>query len=146
MSADYEDEVMEQSRRDFESRIVGRRIVSVEEQAHIEGPVVNASPSAWSSKAHAGTASLVLTLDNGVKVGLVENGACCAYTSLSKVVQNLPTMDHVITAVKADNERHVETWHVLAGMSDVLDIEIDWSDGTGYYAYGFEIVVQKEEA
>lgn len=146
MSVDYEDEVMEQSRTAFEKAVVGRRIVLVEQSATIRGDITNADHGMWASKSHAGIVPLVLTLDDGTKVGLLEQGDCCAFTDLNKVIERLPVTEHVITSVKADNERDTETWHILSGMNDVLDLEIGWSEGTGYYAYGFKIVVQKERS
>lgn len=136
-----EDEMMEASLQSFASEVVGHRIVEVEQGVPIRGVVANAARAYAIGRNYDGKAALVLTLDNGKRVGLVETGECCAYTSLQAVIQRLPEMDHAITSVKHEDGH--EVWHIMAGADDVLDLEIDWSEGTGYYLYGFNVVVQE---
>jgi len=136
-----EDETMEASLRSFEREVVGHRIVEVEEEVPIRGVVANAARAYAIGREYDGTASLVLTLDNGKRVGLVDTGECCAYTSLTRVIRGLPEIEHAITSVKHEDGHDV--WHIMAGADDVLDLEIDWSEGTGYYLYGFNVVVQE---
>jgi len=125
----------------FRKNVIGHKIVSVERTAHIEGEIVNAGRGMFDDDSHSGVADLVLTLDDGRKVGLVEHSECCAYSQVRKVIINLPTMDHVITNV-TQQDGHM-MWHIMAGMDDVLDVNLDWDEGSGYYTYGLRVVVQE---
>lgn len=83
---------------------------------------------------------LVLTLDDGREVALLDTDDCCAYTSLNSFLHNPEMVDHVITGV--GTEDGFTTWHIYADMGDVLKLDVGWSSGNPfYYAYGFNIRV-----
>jgi hypothetical protein len=137
---DYEDDgTMPQNVQDFAKEIVGHRIVKVERPGVIRGSAW------WSDTPREHSAEVVFTLDDGRKVALVAGGDCCAYTNLEEIIEHLPTVDHIITAVRPDE--NYETWHIVADLGDVLELKVGWSAGNPfYYGYGFDIIVQKEEA
>lgn len=84
--------------------------------------------------------SATLTLDNDTTVELRAEYDCCAYTDLQDVIQHLPSLDHVITAVRPSGD--YTEWHILADLGEVLELKVAWSCGNPfYYAYGFSIVV-----
>lgn len=116
--------------------VVGHKIVSVEKNVNIP------KATAWSWN---NTADVLLTLDNGKKVALVGVSDCCAYGSVENFLQKLPTLDHIITDVGTSGV--YTKWHILAGMEDVLELEVGWSPGNAfYYAYGIEVrVIDIEE-
>lgn len=107
----------------FANTIIGHKIVEVR----------------WAGAWHDAT----FVLDNGKKVTLRGVSDCCAGTDVYDLVQKLPTLDHVITAVKPSGDYHV--WHIMAGMDEVIGLDVTWSAGTGYYMYGFEIEVEEAE-
>lgn len=113
-----ENNVMPENVEDFANEVIGHRIVS------------------WDHENDSG----LFTLDNGKVVHLRSTNDCCAYTDLAGVLEKLPTMDHVITAVKP-NGMYTE-WHIMAGMDEVLELEVSWSAGNGYYMYGFVVEVE----
>jgi hypothetical protein len=109
--------------------IVGHRIVKVE-------TAVERKRTYWTEKV------AVLTLDDGTQVELQDGGDCCAYTELVDIVEHLPSVDHIITAVRPEED--YETWHILADMGEVLEFKVGWSAGNAfYYAYGLNITVVK---
>lgn len=113
--------------------IVGHRIVKVERN-------VESTVTRW-GRDYKETTALVLTLDTGRRVSLSSGGDCCAYTDLENLIEHLPATDHVITAVRPND--NYTTWHVLADMGEVLELQVGWSCGNPfYYAYGFEIAVR----
>ena len=119
------DGVMEDSAYDLADRVIGRKIVSVTER------------DGWNS------GGLVLTLDNGKRVYLRDGGDCCAYTAVESFFLHPEGIDHVITNVNTEGD--YSTWHILASGIPVLDIEVGWSEGSGYYSYGFNIEVEDAE-
>lgn len=88
------------------------------------------------------TGDVRFILDNGNVVRLRETGDCCAGTDMRDIMQMLPDIDHVITRVKP-NADYTE-WYIMAGMDELLKLEVGWSAGTGYYMYGF--IIEVEEA
>ena len=140
---DYEDNgTMPQSVQDFAEEIVGHRIVKVESH----GTLLAKSRWSWDDEPpEPHSADVVFTLDDGRKVGLAEGGDCCAYTNLQEIIEHLPAVDHIITAVRPD--KNYETWHIVADLGDVLELKVGWSAGNPfYYGYGFDIIVEKESA
>lgn len=109
--------------------VVGHKIVSVE-----QGEITTES-SYWT---HTG---LILTLDNGQKVEMIEVGDCCAYTEVRKFFLNPHLVDHVIMGVGTTDG--FTTWHIYADLGDVLKLTVGWSCGNPfYYGYGFDIKVK----
>lgn len=119
---------MVESRDDLAAAVVGHRIVSAERRA---------VKSRWGSAGEG----LVLTLDNGRRVILREEGDCCAYTDIEDFLLHPEMVDHVITGVGTTDR--FQTWHIYADMGDVLELKVGWSCGNPfYYAYGFDITVE----
>lgn len=107
--------------------VIGRKIVSAQQKT-VQG--------SWSS----GTA-LVLELDNGTQVELVNTGDCCAYTSLKSFFLDPQAVDHAILGV-GTTEGYTK-WHIFADFGDVMRLDVDWSCGNPfYYGYGFDIAVK----
>lgn len=106
--------------------VVGHRIVRVEEPGG----------GSWSKPA------LRLTLDDATVVTLITREDCCAYTDITNIVSRIDEVDHIITNVTADGD--FEKWHILADMESVLELDVSWSCGNPfYYAYGFEISIER---
>lgn len=124
----YDDGTMPENVTALSQAVVGRRIRTVE-QREVEG-------SFWGRDT-----KLVLTLDNGTEVQLVNTGDCCAYTTLKGFWENPDLVNHVITGVGTTDE--YTTWHIYADLGDVMHLNVDWSGGNiPYYGYGFEIRVE----
>lgn len=111
------DEVMDDSLQEFSDSVVGRRIVSAAREKF----------------------SLHITLDNGKKVTLREAGDCCAYTEVDDFFLDPNSIEHVITSVTQEGDH--SKWFVLAELNKVMGIDVGWSEGSGYYSYGFDIHV-----
>ncbi len=128
---DEDDGTMPNNVDDLRQAVVGHRIVSAE-----KGPIPGerwGRPHTWSG--------LVLTLDSGRRVGLVDTDDCCAYTSLQDFLLHPENVDHVILGVGTTDG--YERWHIYADAGDVLELGVGWSPGNPfYYGYGFDIIVQ----
>lgn len=110
--------------------VIGHRIVKAEKGALDR-------PSSWGA-----TSGLVLTLDTGARVKVVDTDDCCAYTELESFLLHPQMVDHVITGV-GTTEGYTK-WHVFADAGDVLELTVGWSAGNPfYYGYGFEIAVEE---
>lgn len=124
------DDVMQSNVDDLESAVIGRRIVSVTTE----------QVKTWGRYTEQVT---IITLDNGKTVTLQDSDDCCAYTNLEGFLLEPNMVDHIITGVKAEND--YSTWHIFADMGDVLKLDVAWSEGSGYYGYGFRINVKDAE-
>lgn len=83
---------------------------------------------------------LVITLDDGTEVALVDSYDCCAFTELQSFLLHPDRVEHVITGVGTTDG--YDTWHIFADMGDVLALNLTWSSGNPfYYGYGFTIKV-----
>jgi hypothetical protein len=131
----YDDEdngTMPEGVQALRDAVVGHKIVSAEKGGKLP---TKDGYYRWNS-----TADVVLTLDNGKRVGLIGVSDCCAHGSVDAFIQKLPSLDHIITDV-GTTEKYTK-WHILAGMEDVLELDVSWSPGNPfYYAYGVEIEV-----
>lgn len=127
----YFDEEMQNSLDTLAAEVVGHKIVSVEENVKLP------------TKSWYQTSGTAITLDNGKKVFLIDSGDCCAYTELDSFLLNADKIDHIITNVNTSDDYN--TWHVLADMEEVLKLDVSWSEGTGYYSYGFSFQVFEPE-
>ncbi|GAA0627581.1 hypothetical protein HPO96_37150 [Kribbella sandramycini] len=115
--------------------VVGHRIVNVEKDTRVRQ---NPDPDKFYWNGNTGT---VITLDNGVRVGLIGTGDCCAYTELETFLLHADKIDHIITGIGTTDG--YTKWHIFADMGDVLELTVGWSCGNPfYYGYGFEIVVE----
>lgn len=84
----------------------------------------------------------VITLDNGTQVDMSGSSDCCAYTEMEAFLLHPDSIDHVITGVGTTDQ--YQTWHIYADMGDVLKLTVGWSEGSGYYGYGFSIQVRPQ--
>lgn len=111
--------------------VVGQRIVKVETSVP--------TTDKWECPADA---ALVITLDNGKRVELMDTADCCAGTALDSFLLHPERIDHIITGVGTTDG--YSTWHIYADMGDVLELSVGWSCGNPfYYAYGFDISVKE---
>lgn len=111
--------------------VVGRRIVSAEKKLLRDE---------WGY----GSEGLVITLDDGKQVRLVDRSDCCAYTELDEFLLHPNRVEHVITGVGTTGG--FESWHIYADLGDVLELKVGWSPGNPfYYGYGFDISVRDVE-
>lgn len=109
--------------------VVGRRIVKAEEGTRETG-----------EKWYPERTGLVLTLDDGTEVMLVDTSDCCAYTEVEAFVAHPEMVDHVIMGV--GTTEGFTKWHIYADWGDVLNLTVGWSPGNPfYYGYGFDICV-----
>lgn len=112
----------------LEEAVVGHKIVSAEP---------GKAKGFWGYNEDA----LVLTLDNGRKVSLVDTSDCCAYTDLKEFLLHPEMVDHVIMGV-GTTDRYTK-WHIYADFGDIMELTVGWSCGNPfYYGYGFEITVE----
>ncbi len=129
VGTEEDDGTMPANLRELASHVIGHKIVSVE-----KGEV----PHRWYSDAYL--AGLIITLDNGKKVGLADTDGCCADTELESFLLNPEKVDHIITGVQSTEGYHI--WHIYADAGDVLKLTVGWSCGNPfYYGYGFDIEV-----
>jgi len=111
------------------SHVIGHRIKRAERQ-----------PREDKYGGHGKRDVLVLTLDDGTRVGLADTDDCCAYTSLDAFLLDPASVDHIITGVGSTDGYTV--WHIYADWGDILRLELGWSCGNPfYYGYGFDINV-----
>lgn len=127
-----DDGTMPENVAELERAVIGHRIVSAEQQE---------TQGRW----YGTTRGLVLTLDDGTKVSLVNTSDCCAFTDLEGFFLHPEAVDHVITGV-GTTEGYTK-WHIYADFGDVMELDVVWSCGNPfYYGYGFDIAVQPLEA
>lgn len=85
--------------------------------------------------------ALVLELDNGTQVELMDTDDCCAYTALESFFLDPKSVDHAILGVGTTEE--YTKWHIYADFGDVMRLDVGWSCGNPfYYGYGFDIAVK----
>ena len=114
------------------SAVVGHRIVSAEKA------MVQRCRWAGDDEEVQG---LLLTLDDGTRVSLVDTDDCCAYTNIKDFFLDPSKVDHVIMGVGTTEGATV--WHIYADWGDVLKLQVGWSCGNPfYYGYGFDIRVR----
>lgn len=117
---DEDDGTMVESLKALSNEVVGHRVVSVDQEPR----------------------GIVITLDNGKRVVMVEIDDCCAYTEVETFLLNPDLIDHVIIGVGTTDG--YTTWHIYADLGDVLQLTVGWSCGNPfYYGYGFDIVVKE---
>lgn len=127
---DYEDDgTMPENVDTLRQAVVGHRIVSAEFRQ------AKQHTKYWSTGI-----GLVLTLDNGTEVALLDTSDCCAYTELEGFFLDPASVDHVIMGVGTTDK--FSTWHIYADWGDILKLQVGWSCGNPfYYGYGFDIQV-----
>lgn len=115
------DDTMDDSFTELANRVLGRKIIHAEHGEH-------------ERDSHYRHAGLIITLDDGSRFMVEDSGDCCAYTSLGKFAFN--KVDNAVTELETDGD--YTKWRVIADGRDVLTMDVDWSEGSGYYMYGFE--------
>ena len=131
LDQNYDDGTMPENVAELASHVVGHRIVS----ARIGE--LNDRDYYWSNGR-----GLILTLDNGKNVALLNTSDCCAYTELESFFLDPSAVDHVIMGVGTTDG--YTTWHIYADWGDIMKLEVGWSSGNPfYYGYGFDIQVVK---
>lgn len=127
---DYDDGTMPENVAELEMAVIGHRIVSAE-----EGQVDSRQNST----------GLILTLDNGTQVQLVDTNDCCAYTALEGFLLHPEMVDHMILGVGTTDG--YTKWHIYADFGDILELDVGWSCGNPfYYGYGFDILVKEVQS
>lgn len=135
LDEDEDDGTMPNNVAELESAVVGHRIVSAQKESWKQGHY----PGGYEYT----KSGLVITLDNGERVRLVDDGDCCAWTGLDAFLLHPERIDHVITGIGTTGG--YTKWHVYADLGDVLELDVSWSCGNPfYYGYGFEITVEGE--
>jgi hypothetical protein len=133
LDPDDDDGTMPENVDKLRAAVIGHRIVSAEQGAPTSG--------GWYGRRDR---ALILTLDDGTKVELIDTDDCCAYTALDSFLFDPSAVDHVITGVGTTDG--YTQWHIYADMGDVLLLDVDWSSGNPfYYGYGFYIKVRPAE-
>lgn len=131
---DMDDGTITENVNELERAVIGRRIVKAE---------LGDAPADHTRYGH-GDSTLVLTLDDGTMVRLVDTNDCCAYTELKQFLLHPERVDHAITGV-GTTEGYTK-WHIYADLGDVLELDVEWSCGNPfYYGYGFYIAVEPLE-
>ena len=138
LDPDDDDGTMPENVETLRQAVVGHRIVSAE---HGTARVAEGRYGGFEPRDVTG---FIITLDNGEKVVMQDDGDCCAYTALDSFLLHADKVDHIITGVgTADG---YEKWHIFADMGDVLELQVGWSCGNPfYYGYGFDIAVSPIE-
>lgn len=109
-------------------------------EAVIGRKIVSAVRTDGSSRYGRGQ-KLILELDNGTQVELVDTDDCCAYTALESFFLDPASVDHAILGVGTTEE--YTKWHIYADFGDVMRLDVGWSCGNPfYYGYGFDIAVK----
>ena len=121
-----QDTYMDESVTELRDALVGSRIIMAEKNPDAR--------DGWNRGA------FIITLDNGRQVEVYDTNDCCAYTDLESFIYNVAASENVITDVAT--EADYQTWHIYAGMNEVLQLGVAWSEGSGYYGYGFSIKVK----
>lgn len=134
LDEDADDGTMVENVEELRKRVVGRRIVAAEKGT---ARVAEGKYGGFDPRDESG---FIITLDSGERVLLVDDGDCCAYTTLESFLLHPEMVDHIITGVGTTEE--YEKWHIYADMGDVLELKVGWSCGNPfYYGYGFDICV-----
>lgn len=125
---DYDDYISNVSVEDLEHSILHRTIVEVDEERN------------------------EILLDNGEVLRLFDTDECSSWFAVNLRAGNL--VDNAITAIKKkytpqhipeDNEdNNFESYdiHILAGNKKVVALEIEGTEGNGYYFHSFSMSVK----
>lgn len=90
-----------------------------------------------------------LVLGNGQKYRMMGYGECSAYADIdvTKFHKNNNIITDVIhdSTVEDDDSWGTTTIHLLSNSEPIADIRLSWNEGTGYYTFGIDLEVIKEE-
>lgn len=129
LSEDDDNGTMPDNVAQLASHVIGHRIVKAERQ-QVENE--------W----YRDPLALVITLDDGRRVEVLDSNDCCAYTDLESFWLDPSAVDHVIIGVGTTDE--YTTWHIYADHGDMMRLKVGWSPGNPfYYGYGFNIQVRE---
>lgn len=133
LDPEYDDGTMPENVDELRKVIVGHKIVKAE--------VTELSEAEFGHfYSYRGNDGLILTLDDGRRVALVDTDDCCAYTTLQSFLLHPEAVDHMVTNVATTDG--YQTWHILADFGEIMKLEVGWSAGNPfYYGYGFHIRV-----
>jgi len=127
LDEDEDDGTMPASLEALGEAVIGHRIVSVESGVAV--------PARWGVET-----ATVITLDNGKQVRMVDQGDCCAFTTLEAFLLHPERVDHMILGVGTTDG--FTRWHIFADAGDVVELTVGWSCGNPfYYMYGFDVTV-----
>lgn len=123
---------LEYQESEIRDLFMGRRIVKVEQGDY----------NHWGSG--------FLTLDDGTELVVVPNEGGCVCSAGDYFIKSLATCDNVITNVKVLDtvtddgweEDHLYQIFVYTQHEQIAAVEIEGSDGNGYYGTGFWIGVK----
>lgn len=132
---DTGDDYLDENLADLRDAVVGHRIVKAEMRT------VHSDLGRYGAYDEYG---LVITLDNGKEVVMCDTSDCCAYTGVNSFLMSEGFPNHVITSVRAENNYF--EWFILAEGIPVMTLDVGWSEGSGYYSYGFSISVRDLDA
>ena len=119
---DYDDYISDVSTEDLEHSILHRTIIEVDEERN------------------------EILLDNGEVLRFVDAAECCSWFAVNLRAGNL--VDNAITAIKKKYTPHpddnFESYdiHILAGNKKVVALEIEGTEGNGYYFHSFSMTVK----
>lgn len=131
LDANEDDGTMPDNVAALSEAVIGRRIVKAEKEPFKDS---------W----RTGEA-LVITLDDGTRVYLVDTDDCCAYTNLESFLLHPNSVRHAILGV--GTTEGYTTWHIFADFGDMMRLKVGWSCGNPfYYGYGFDIRVEPADA
>lgn len=129
LDSEFDNGTMPENVEELSKAVIGHRIISVTKEA-VESDYV------WRRDT-----GLVIRLDNGTQVQLVDTDDCCAYTELEDFILHMDKIDHVIMGV--GTTEGYSKWHIYADLGDILELSVGWSSGNPfYYGYGFDIAVK----
>lgn len=87
-------------------------------------------------------------LDDGTKLKLEDAQGCCAWFQVEDVRVTHDYQHNIITAVTRRELPDTEngfTITVLAGVQELMEIDIDGSLGSGYYCQSIDLLVHRPE-
>ena len=124
------------SEKEIEKLFLGRRIVSVETGINER------------MKEAYEYATGLMTLDDGTQVYVIPHQGGCSCGAGDYALTSLATVDNVITSVKVacETTEYEDASYRIYAVADAVEInavQIDGSDGNGWYGTGFELVVRR---
>lgn len=138
----------------IEALLLGRRIVSAEQQ-RVTIPYED-DDYHWRTEADG-----VLTLDDGTRIYVRGHEGGCSCGAGDYELAHLAAVDNVITSVRfedrpdgddyyswdtPDDQREDRGWYRIFVVADAVEVNIasfEGSDGNGYYGTGYELFVQR---
>lgn len=133
--------------------LVGRKVVEVSMES-VGIPSTQYTRTYWDGDVphiyYREYADGYIVLDDGSKAYIRGNEGCGGCSSGHYSLTHLATVDNVIMSVRLDSENTYSRYNddktsyrifVYAGAEEINLMQVDGSDGNGYYGSGFEITV-----